>query len=32
MEHSIIETMKFRMAGPTVLEFYEAFALKAGLG
>ena len=32
MEYSIIETVQFRMAGPTMLEFYEAFAIKAGLG
>ena len=32
METSIIETIGFRIAGPTVLEFYEAFCIKAGLG
>lgn len=32
METDVLETVELRIAGPTVLEFFELFALKLGLG
>jgi len=32
MEADIINTIQFKISGPTVFDFFELFALIAGLG